>query len=350
MYTKKNKRIRQRGGVSEAAIALGRAVHNRSLPDVRRVLEKYPDMDLNEAFPLPSNGYLVLPINDALVGKQYDIVRFLLEKGADVNRASPSGSLPLHMATNADMIQLLLEHGADVNKADGYGETPLHKAVRAGILENVRVLIERGADVNARDRDGFTPVNGNMSIPILNELVTHGADVNTKSNIGMRPIHWAAAYARVEQAKYLLDHGADVNATIDESKKTPLMMSVDAYEGDNVTNPEFIRLLIEYGADETKRDTAHRTVYDYINILSMYNPPMEVKYRKVVADALAERARRANIRSKARTLRNVHLGLNSSVLPRNIVGRIGSTLTGTKITGNIPNTLKTLKKNYNKKE
>lgn len=349
MYTKKNKRRQQRGGVSEAATALGRAVQRRSLAEVQRVLEKYPDMDLNEAFPL-SSGYLVLPINDALLWGQYNIARFLIEKGADVNRMSPNGALPLHTAAGKDtaMTQYLLDHGADINKEEAYGQTALHKAVFSSNLGTVTLLIERGANVNARNSEGFTPLNGNISADITNELIKHGADVNTKTDFGMTPLHWSAAYAKVEQANYLLDNGADVNAP-NESQQTPLMMAVDPYEGDNVTDPAFIRLLIEYGADETKRDNKGRTVTDYLLMLSRHNPATGAAYRKVLEDALRERARRANIRSKARTLRNVHLGLNSSVLPRNIVGHIGTTLTGVKTTGNIPNTLKTLKKNYNKK-
>jgi len=53
----------------------------------------------------------------------------------------------------------MLDEGADVNEGDYDRRTALHLAASEGQLDVVRLLIERGADVSARDRWGGTPLD-----------------------------------------------------------------------------------------------------------------------------------------------------------------------------------------------
>lgn len=53
--------------------------------------------------------------------------------------------------------KIALNNGADINAIDEYGYTPLHSAAKNGYLEIVKVLVEQGADVNIRTVDGKTP-------------------------------------------------------------------------------------------------------------------------------------------------------------------------------------------------
>ena len=46
------------------------------------------------------------------------------------------------------MVQFLIDNGADINKADKDKRTPLHWAVESGKKEMVELLIENGADTN----------------------------------------------------------------------------------------------------------------------------------------------------------------------------------------------------------
>jgi len=66
----------------------------------------------------------------------------------------------LHMAAvgETELVKLLLEQGADVNAVNNAGETPLHKAVRYPEYESVRELLRHGGDQNIRSAQGLTPL------------------------------------------------------------------------------------------------------------------------------------------------------------------------------------------------
>ncbi|OQR85846.1 hypothetical protein ACHHYP_11290 [Achlya hypogyna] len=93
-----------------------------------------------------------------------DIVQFLLDAGADVNRREKDGVTPLALAAclgRDDAVALLLAAGADVSCVDSAGETPLHVAVRCGQRSLLRLLLGvRGVNTRARNKvqAGDTPL------------------------------------------------------------------------------------------------------------------------------------------------------------------------------------------------
>lgn len=90
------------------------------------------------------------------VAKNNAIVKLLLEKGADINQLSRTGT-PLMFAAsnplNLEVVKLLLAAGADVNKIDENGETALFKALDDKTIET---LIAAGADVNIKNKNNQT--------------------------------------------------------------------------------------------------------------------------------------------------------------------------------------------------
>jgi ankyrin repeat protein len=64
---------------------------------------------------------------------------------------------PLHeacWAKHPTLVRFLIDRGADVNAQGDFGQTPLHFAVRDGgenAVEIVAILVQAGANVNAKD-------------------------------------------------------------------------------------------------------------------------------------------------------------------------------------------------------
>lgn len=95
-----------------------------------------------------------------------------------------------------------------------YGMTPLHWASRAGSLECLRWLLDRGAEVDARNDAHRTPLQlaaecGRAEAVKL--LAAAGADLDTQDRKGRTPLHRATYEGHAEAAEALLAGGADPN-------------------------------------------------------------------------------------------------------------------------------------------
>jgi hypothetical protein len=111
------------------------------------------------------------PLQTALIFmRSLDIVRLLLDAGADIESKNREGDTPLNaasiMQSDLAIVNELIDRKANVKAVGNYGNTPLHYAVQRvdfadiEVLANIiRRLIYEGADVNALNLLGKTPMD-----------------------------------------------------------------------------------------------------------------------------------------------------------------------------------------------
>jgi ankyrin repeat protein len=119
--------------------ALGLACYFGQYEVARYLVLKGADVNLPS-----NNGFGVYPIHSAAAGNYTQIVRMLIEANALVNVKQQAGSTPLHSAAqngNIDLLILLLEHGADVNVRMEGGKLPADLAREKGFTEIAEVLV-----------------------------------------------------------------------------------------------------------------------------------------------------------------------------------------------------------------
>lgn len=153
----------------------------------------------------------------ALCSRRLTILRFLLEKGANMEACTIHGSTALMMAAetgNAEAIKELTSHGAQLELVDRRYRSALMIAVMRGQTAAVQQLLQAGASV--------------LSICYVNNWRT--------------ALHVAAALGRKDILLLLLDHGAETQAR-DWDGMTPLMLAfINGWE-------TVLELLVEHGAE-----------------------------------------------------------------------------------------------------
>jgi ankyrin repeat protein len=96
------------------------------------------------------------------------------------------------LSANSRLVAYLLEKGADPNRADALGMTPLHYAALGGCEVCVAALLGRGARLNTRNHRGQTPLGLTECQPRLSRcrelLVCYGASVRDEGG-GPRRFH-----------------------------------------------------------------------------------------------------------------------------------------------------------------
>jgi ankyrin repeat protein len=99
---------------------------------------------------------------------------------------------------NTDELQRWVQDGLPLEHRDEHGRTLLMVACRQGALDLVRWLLEAGADPNARSPNGTTPLmyaktaafaKGDMAI--LELLLSHGADIHATDTCGRSALDYA---------------------------------------------------------------------------------------------------------------------------------------------------------------
>jgi ankyrin len=223
--------------------------------------------DLNLADP---DG--VAPLLLSILNMNFDVAAYLIDKGANVDKWDWWGQSPIYAAvdvntvphggrpdrpsldetTSLQIIEMLLKKGANPNLqlkllppyrnlgadrgVDGMlniGTTPLLRAAKGLDAPAIALLLKYGANPNLTNNRGFIPIVAaagvgsidadtrgwfttedvqQRSIASLDLLLKAGGDVNAADTNGKTLLDGAAFWGWNDVVKYLVDHGANLNA------------------------------------------------------------------------------------------------------------------------------------------
>ena len=186
----------------------------------------------------------------ALRKRQYEVAKWLVEGGAEVNVQDNDGGgygyFALMCVTEdrhcgCDVVKLLIEKGAKVNMQTNYGRSALMAASGNGQCEVVELLIQKGAEVNMQDSDGRSALIQASQCGYCNvvKLLTEkDAKVNVQTKMGQSALMLASQYGYCDVVKLLLEKGAKVNMP-DNAGESALTIAIEK------GNSDVVKLLIE---------------------------------------------------------------------------------------------------------
>ncbi|MFQ5568843.1 MAG: ankyrin repeat domain-containing protein [Rhodothermales bacterium] len=194
-------------------------------------------------------------------------IKALVSEGVDINARDSDGFTALHYAMNAyphqddkdhlGVVKTLAEGGADIDVRGVNGQTPLISAAMEGLHDVVTYLHQHGADIDARLETGATalfvisegvenrPLNVTATVTRDGKKVTLTDPDEIRAAVGGHPDD--EYYAYMKTARYLIDHGVDVEAALDDSKQTALFHTA------TVGSAELMAMMLETGRAEVNR-------------------------------------------------------------------------------------------------
>eukprot|EP00933_Yihiella_yeosuensis_P015726 TRINITY_DN13621_c0_g2_i1.p1 TRINITY_DN13621_c0_g2~~TRINITY_DN13621_c0_g2_i1.p1 ORF type:complete len:739 (+),score=148.89 TRINITY_DN13621_c0_g2_i1:90-2306(+) len=156
----------------------------------------------------------------------------------------------MHGAAHSGSIELLkflLEYKATVDRLMGDGLAPIHVAAAAGQTKAIDFLLERDAQIERADEAGYRSIHHAAKgghLEAVKTLVAHGAEVNCTCEVGWSPLHLATSFGHVPVIEFLCENGADFAAsTVDDAEQTALHISASNGLG------KVVKALCNAGAD-----------------------------------------------------------------------------------------------------
>jgi ankyrin repeat protein len=163
------------------------AAKKGDLQTVETILEKDPSqLDVTD-----QDVYTAL--HWASMRAHWDVVKYLIERGADLNVVGGDGGTPINWAVhhdNVEIIKLMVDRGAELNIRNKWGMTELHTAIWRGNIHVVEYLLERGSDPNIKTNEGWTAMHyayrsGHDNV--IEMLKEKGLSMTEKDNMGRVP-------------------------------------------------------------------------------------------------------------------------------------------------------------------
>lgn len=211
------------------------------------------------SFDLRANEHFISACRKNKITK----VKKMLDDGIDPNYLDDENWTALYFGSfhrHYDIVKILLEYGADPNIQNEVGRAPLHVAVSNGYrgdLSIVKLLLKKEADPNVLDQWNQTPLllTGHSNPEIIKKLLKYKADPNIQNIDGDTPLYIACKWGAIESVKMLISYNALPNL-ICEYGNTALHRAVLS------KHPEIVKLLLECEADPSIKNKAGYTPLD----------------------------------------------------------------------------------------
>jgi ankyrin repeat protein len=125
------------------------------------------------------------PLHTAALNGQVEVVRTLVQLGADMHAVTTRGDTALHLAKTTETVACLLEAGAELNRRKHVGDTPFFQAIHGGRVQAVTALVQAGACPHTSDSVWWTKlfvdaVNGDEVA--VTELVAAAEELTRRLN------------------------------------------------------------------------------------------------------------------------------------------------------------------------
>jgi ankyrin repeat protein len=186
---------------ADPRLAFAAAIKSHDVANVARVLSRVPDFKSKLNEPLADAAFGTLPIVAAAEHRDREIVDLLVRSGANIDAVNDwwAGGFGVLDSAPPDMIPFLLQRGATMTA---------HAAARLGRLEDLeRIVSADPSVVHKRGGDGQTPLHFASTIDVARFLVDHGADIDARCvDHESTPAQWMIR-DRQDVARYLVSVG-----------------------------------------------------------------------------------------------------------------------------------------------
>ena len=186
-------------------------------------------LDINAIFNITE--YIdELPITLALCENKKKVINWLISKNVNLNNKDNPAILMASANCDSETIKFLIEKGANVNAKHKIGKTALNDALYNNNYDAISVLIENGYNLK-NDGVSFRQAVSNKQYKAIKLFLDYGVDVNfCKSDMvypyNSTPVHIAAQNNDLETLKLLIKKGADVMIK-DKYGERPFNCAVD---------------------------------------------------------------------------------------------------------------------------
>lgn len=200
----------------------------------REIINKVVEYLIQMKFPLNirvKDGVTALTL--AAEAGYYEILKFLVDAGANINKLSIKGIGPLYQAIkngHTKIAKYLIKKGAKMTLSTKYRDSsPLFLVIREQNVEMLQYLKKHDVDLTAKTSSGLNPLQYAASLgltKIMNYLIKKMTNLDQEDDAGFTIFSRYLLKENLDICEKLIESGADFNH-ININGKTPLHMAFE---------------------------------------------------------------------------------------------------------------------------